>query len=42
MRALLQDVPLTSKGFALSTSADRLGHLVPADPARPRTERNPS
>src|SRR5438477_3654772 len=38
MAALLQDIPLVSNGFALSTSPNRLGRLVPTDPTRPRAE----
>src|SRR2546429_5992643 len=34
----MQDTLLISNGFALSTSSDRLGRLVPTDPARPRAE----
>jgi hypothetical protein len=36
MTALVHDVPLIGNGFALSSSPDRLGRLVPTDPARPR------
>ena len=38
MTALVHDTLLISNGFALSTSPDRLGRLVPTDPARPRAE----
>src|SRR2546423_11676456 len=36
MVALVRDVRLISNGFALATSPDRLGRLVPTDPAQPR------
>src|SRR5205085_3154231 len=38
MAALVHDVRLISNGFALATSPDRLGRLVPTDPAQPRAE----
>ncbi len=36
MIAASPTIPLTSNGFSLSTSPDRLGRLEPTDPARPR------
>jgi len=35
MAAMLPDIALTSNGFPLSTSPDRLGRLAPTDPMRP-------
>jgi ectoine hydroxylase-related dioxygenase (phytanoyl-CoA dioxygenase family) len=38
MAARVRDVPLISNGFALATSPERLGRLVPTDPGRPHVE----